>query len=119
MPKDKIGPWQALRDIFREAIVRGQLPALGVLLVLVIVAARLDPKDLSEIVKEVVHHALYLHLLGWLLWLLTVILWFYSARRERKFLMDEVRRLAKERTEWQRMALGKEEVKSSGGTSNG
>ena len=119
MPNYRIGPWQALRDIFREAIVRGQLPVLGALLVAVIIAIKLEPKDLSEIVQEALRHLLYLHLLGWLLWVLTVIVWFFSARHERKFLMDEIRRLAKERTEWQRMALGKGEVRSSGGTSSG
>lgn len=105
---------QAFRDIFIAAINRGQLLTAILGLFLIVVVWRLPQEDLSGFVRMVIESLISGHLLGYVLFVLTLTGWFVNSRRLRTIASKEQKRIGDEKTELQKATgLGKK-VRSSG-----
>jgi hypothetical protein len=104
--------WQMFRDIFVTAINKGQLPATILGLLLVIFAIRMPIEDLKQFALLVVQQLTSGYLFGYFMFIITLLGWFFHAKRLRRRSFEEHERIGKEKSELQKTALpGK--VKSS------
>jgi len=98
---------QAARDIFVAAINKGQLPVLGIILVILLMLYRMPPQDITAVAQKALDHLISLELLGYLLSLLTIVGWFLHARYLRREQTKEYDRIGREKSEAQNKAAGK------------
>lgn len=108
----KVTMWEMLRDIFVNATNKGQLPAAILGLLLVIYFIRMPVDDLKQLGSNVVEYLKTGYLLGYFLFIITLLGWFYHAKRLRRSASREQDRIGNEKTNLQKKKLpGK--VKSS------
>jgi hypothetical protein len=104
---------QAFRDIVVEAIRKGQLLALAVASILIILVARMPPDKLFEVWQQIFSALHEEWFLSYILNLVLLLLMFYYTRRQRQYYEAEIERIAAERNQTQQNAGVK--VKSSKG----
>lgn len=90
--------WGFLRDVFLAAIGRGQLVVATIGLLVIIIFLRLETKKLTEFVFLVYSDFKDIYLLGWILFFVSLIAWFYSNRFQRRSYAREMDRIGKEKT---------------------
>jgi len=108
-PKPRTGvTWaQAARDVFIAAINKGQLPILGIILIVLLVVWRMPPDDLVHLTNEVVNDLASRELLGYAISLIFCIGWYFHARWMRRDFSQEYERIGREKSEAQSKAAGK------------
>lgn len=108
----KVTIWEMFRDIFVNATNKGQLPATILGLLFVIYFIRMPVEDLKQLGSNVVEYLKSGYLLGYFLFIITVLGWFYHAKRLRRTATKEQERIGNEKTTLQKKHLpGK--IKSS------
>ncbi|RAP57346.1 hypothetical protein [Oleiagrimonas sp. MCCC 1A03011] len=105
---EKVTWAQAFRDIIIAAMNKGQLIPVLLGLALLIWMVRVSPDELSKFgyrcVELIVHH----HVLGYVLWIMTLLGWVMHARFAKGTTDAESSRIGKEKTALQeRIAGGK------------
>jgi hypothetical protein len=99
--------WGMIRDIFIASLNKGQFPIAVFGIVLIILVAKLPSSDASKLLFELVQLFKEMHLLGWLLSFVFLILWYLNARKLRKFHTFEITRISQEKKELQETLIGK------------
>ncbi len=108
----KVTVWECVRDVLIHAINKGQLPAAAVALILIIVALRLPPDKLGQLVDVVVNWHYGLSLIGYLIAIVVLVAWLWHHRWCRGVQQREMDRLVEERNFWQGKVMG-EPMRSS------
>jgi hypothetical protein len=111
-PKAKVGLFQMMRDVFLASIAKGQFPIAIFGCALIIMVFRMPPEDLTKLAFRLVEAAERRATFGYVLFVLTLGLWFVHSRFQRRKYGDEVARVSHERNECQKKLLGNK-VKSS------
>ncbi len=89
----KVSVAQACRDVIITAINKGQLPFVIVGAVVVILAWKVPPEEVTPLVKWVFEKLSTWSLLGYSLFVVTVFLWYFHAQRVRRELSKELEAL--------------------------
>lgn len=98
---------QAFRDIIVGAMNKGQLLPVTLALVLLLIVARMDPKDLPSLGIKVLE-LLHAHeMIGYGLWAATVVGWVVHARFVKGTTDAESGRIGKEKTGLQEQLAGR------------
>lgn len=75
---------QAVRDVLNTAMNRGQLPLLFILLCCFLVLYRLPQEELSHLVFKIFQGLKDGHLIGYVLAVLILIVWYWDGRKIRR-----------------------------------
>lgn len=111
--RPKVGFYHMMRDIFVTAINKGQFVTALLGLILLVVFFRLPVNDLSNIVKDVIDNLKNGVLLGYLLFIFSLIGWYIHAKRSRTIATLEEKRIGNEKSKLQEKAgLGNKVVSS-------
>lgn len=97
--------FQMLRDVLVASLNRGQFPVAIMGLIVVIAICRMPPADLSRLIFRLVDAAEAHEYGGYVLSLIITVGWAIHARRQRREMAAEVRRLSEQRNRLQEMAL--------------
>lgn len=104
--------WQMFSNIFVAAINKGQLPTAISGLLLVIFFIKLPASDLKDFMLKALSELKNGYLLGYFLFIITGLGWFFYSKRLRRIAYNEQERIGKEKSELQKVGLpGK--IKSS------
>ena len=101
----------AIRDVFCHAISKGQLPILIVGAIILVSLWRLPAKDLTTFWTEVFRLVEKGYLIGYILFVGTIIAWHFHSKWQRRTMGNELHRVADERTALQQKLVP--EIKSS------
>ncbi|BCO32863.1 hypothetical protein TspCOW1_29660 [Thiohalobacter sp. COW1] len=105
-PQPKVTWAQAFRDIVIAAMNRGQLLLLMVVAVVIIPVWKMTPEESSRLVFDVLENLKNGSILGYILFVSTVLGWFFHARAMRRIYSNEYRRIGKEKSAIQSKAAG-------------
>lgn len=98
---------QAVRDVLLSAMARGQLPLLGLLALVAMIVAKFPEERLVSLVERLFELWTKGDSLGWAAWAATVLGWIVYARISRKLFQLELDRVAREKSELQKLLNGK------------
>lgn len=87
-PQDPIGFNHMVRDVLVAAINKGQLLPIIFGIILFAMILKIPGNDLAEIAREILKHLITLHLVGYALFFLILILWARSSRATRQDLLS-------------------------------
>lgn len=96
----------ATRDMVVTSINKGQLPILGVLAIVLSVAWRLPEDRLAKLVEDIFASLNSGELIGYTLFVVTLIAWYFHSRYMRKTFSKEYERIGKEKSNLQSSAAG-------------
>jgi len=102
----KVNFWKFLRDVLLASMSKGQLPAATLSLIFIIMILKMPSEDVSKLVFSLFEWLREGMLLGYALFVLTLAGWAFHAKYQRRLQSREIDRLADERNEWQKKALG-------------
>ncbi len=103
--RTEIDFWTMVRDVLVTSINRGQLPQATTALVFIVLVVRMPRADVSKLVFSVIDGLANWSLVGWFAAGVTIILWYWHVRLQRRWWSPEMSRVSKERTKWQKRAL--------------
>lgn len=95
---------QSFRDIIVTAMNRGQLPILAVCAIFFILIYKLDANQAFQLLNNFITELKSFYIVGWILWLLTIIMWFLYSKRIRKDFSTEMKRVEIEKSKAQAKA---------------
>jgi hypothetical protein len=98
---------QAFRDIFVAALNKGQLLPVTMALALLIWIARMDSSDLPKVYYDFRALLLRHEMIGYVLWIITLIAWVIHARFVKGTTDAESGRIGKEKTGLQEQLAGR------------
>ncbi len=98
---------QAFRDMVNNAMNRGQLLGLGVLFIVILILFRSPKEKIGMLLADIYSDLLQGYLIGYILWLLTVIVWWYHVKTIRSELSKEYKRMGTEKSNLQKKAADK------------
>jgi hypothetical protein len=96
--------WGAASSIMIAAINRGQFPFALAALVLIVIILRLPQEDVSALAHQLIELVERMHILGFIAFGLTAILWYVHARWQREAISSEFEEIVKERDYFQKAA---------------
>jgi hypothetical protein len=108
----KIGFFHMLRDVLVRSIDKGQFPLALFGLILIIGLIKMPGGEVSRLAFEVLANLKSFGVLGYILWLLTIIGWVAHYRTVRWVDKFEVKRISEARDTVQREALGDRVISS-------
>jgi hypothetical protein len=103
---------QAIRDVLIASMNKGQFPLALVGAIIIISIIKMPQNDVSKLVFSVIDLLVEGYMLGYLLFLSTVLLWFIHAKFQRRTFSSEIERMAEEKNRVQQQNLGRD-LKSS------
>jgi len=89
---------QAVRDVLVTAINRGQLPALGVIAIVLTLLWRMPESDISTLVFDLLDTLKKWQTTGYVLFLLCLFFWYIHVKHLRKAFSEEMRRVGREKS---------------------
>lgn len=92
---------QAVRDIFVTSMNRGQLPALGVIAILLVLVSKMPPEDAGNLLREIFAAVRAGDLWGYILCVGSLGGWFFHAKAMRKEFSEEALRIGRAKSELQ------------------
>jgi len=101
----KLNLWAAIRDILIASINKGQLPLAGVILFLLILAAKMPSEQAGKLLFELLGLFVKGYLLGWVLFVVTLFSWFIHVKIQRKTITNEMSRIGDEKTQLQKKLI--------------
>lgn len=104
---------QAIRDVLIASMNKGQFPLALVGLIIIISIIKMPPDDVSKLVFSITDMLINGYILGYLLFLVTVISWFIHAKLQRRIFSSEIERMAEEKSTIQQTVLRGNNLKSS------
>jgi hypothetical protein len=113
-PQSNIGFNQMLRDVLIASMNKGQFPLALSALIFVVLILKMPQQDVSTLVFRLLDAAEAKKLLGWILAVIMVAIWYLHTRSLRRWCAAELERVSGERNSLQRKTLGNGLVKSSG-----
>lgn len=99
--------WGMLRDIFVASLNKGQFPIAIVGAVMIILLVKMPLEASTKLVFELLKLFKSLHLLGWGLFLLTTIGWYFNSKKLRRIHSLEMSRVSVEKKELQETLIGR------------
>ncbi len=110
-PRSNYNPYQpniaaAVRDVLLASINKGQFPVATVCLVLLGLIWKMPAESAGEIAKEVLKLLENFHILGWILGVVGILLWYFDSKKFRSFHAIEMDRVSDEKKELQERLLG-------------
>lgn len=101
-PNQQTVTWaHAFRDIFITAMNRGQLPILSVCGIVFILIYKLDANQAFQLLNSFITEFKNFSISGWVLWILTIIAWFFHSKKVRKDFSAEMMRVGREKSKAQ------------------
>ncbi len=82
-----------------------QLPQATLALVVITVVVKMPRDDVTKLVREILSKLADWSLAGWLIASLTIIVWAWHARSQRRWWTSEMQRVSDERNKYQERAL--------------
>lgn len=104
--KESAGFYQAIRDVLIESMRRGQFPTALVGLIVIVILIKMPGEDVSTLAFKVLDHFEKGVLVGWGLWIVTIVAWAIHGRYQRRTIAGEMMRIAEERNRLQERGLG-------------
>lgn len=101
-----------IRDVLVQSMGKGLFLPACIFILLFTALIRMPQEDVSKLVFETLDGIKSKYLLGYLLAFVLACGWAFQAKWQRRFLGDEVNRLAEERTKLQKV-LGEKHIESS------
>ncbi len=105
--------WGMVQIVLITAINKGQLPAAGLTIVAIVLAVKIPPQEIGKIVSQLFDMVVLGNFVGYILFLMTLLLWYLHNKRERHRSETELRRVSWERDKFQRLVLGDKLIESS------
>ncbi|MCC5806349.1 MAG: hypothetical protein JJU00_08470 [Opitutales bacterium] len=99
----RINAWTFLRDVFVRAIDRGQLPLLLIGSAFLIVLWRLPEEQLLPLMEKIIALLASGRILGYVLFILTLVAWVVHASLMRRAAHHEHHRIGREKSEMQEL----------------
>ena len=93
---------------------KGQFPLAIAGLIVIVMILKMPGDQVSQLMFTIIEKLERGHLLGYALFVATVVGWFFHARHQRRIIDAEVTRLSNERTRLQRAHLGARVESSEG-----
>ncbi len=103
---EKVTIWQMIRDVLIEAMKRGQLLPAGVMLLVLIVAAKYPSNGLPSLLSAIYKVLLDTYLIGYIGFVVLAFLWYTLARKSREAHKREYERLGNEKSRLQELITG-------------
>ncbi len=97
---------QAVRDVLIASMRYAQFPFAMLGLLAGIIIWRMPPDDLSKLLFRLIEDFENGSLLGYALFGLAIIGWFYTVRRQRKLIASEMDRIGEQKSKLQEQLLG-------------
>lgn len=95
---------QAVRDITNQAINRGQLPVLGIIVILLMLIWKMPQEQVGTFVMELLAAFRTNEILGWFFSVILALGWFFHARIMRRLYSLEFERIGREKSSAQSKA---------------
>lgn len=89
----KVSIAQAVRDVIITSINRGQFPFVLLGCIAVILTIKIPESEVVPLINSTFNQLSELSLIGYVLWVLTVFLWYFHAQRVRRELSGELEAL--------------------------
>jgi len=99
--------WGMIQNISIASLNKGQFPIAMVTILLLILIIKLPPEDASKLLFDILELLKSMHILGWILSLISLVAWYLNTKHIRKIHVIEVNRIAEEKKELQQQLLGK------------
>lgn len=110
MATQKIGFWHAIRDMVIAAMNTGQLPALGLLAIVLVILVRMPQQEVGSLMFSLVNsHGV----LGWIVAIAVLIGCSIHSRYQRKVHTNEMTRIGNEKSALQAELLGMKAISSA------
>ena len=93
--------WGALESVVNNSIRAGQLPLMGLIIILGISLVRMPPEDITKFYTDTFNTLTSWYILGWSLFIFTTVGWFITARKSRRVYAKEINRISQEKKELQ------------------
>ncbi len=108
----KVGFWHMARDVLVSSMNKGHFPLALLGVIFMIMVIKMPSADVSKLVFRVFDGLEEGRLVGYLASVMLLFGWAYHSRWQRRIINDEMKRISRERTEYQERAL-KEGLSSS------
>lgn len=102
-----LGPWDAIERIGVRAIDRAQVIPVGLTAIVIVIFYRLPAEEIGPIVEKTLNGLADFQLLGWALFVLTIIGWSLNVRFLRSISWREHDRIGREKTKVQELLAEK------------
>ena len=93
--------WEMIRDVLIASFNKGQFPAVVVALILLACVLKMPPADVSKFAFEVLKELKEYHLVGDFLSVALIFAWFLHAKFQRRYHLNEIKRISEERNRLQ------------------
>ena len=97
--------WDVLRDVLLACTNKGQLPLIMGGVLLAIPLLRMPAQDASRFMFEFLSDIREARIVGYVLFVLTLVGWYLHARLQRRTIHDEIQRISRERSRLQQREL--------------
>lgn len=101
----KIGFNQMLRDVLIASMNKGQFPLAIIGLIVMFALYKMPAEDVSKLVFNYFQFFTANSMLGYGLFALTLAGWFFHAKWQRRKIAEEMERIGKEKSKWQKDKL--------------
>lgn len=95
----------AFRDVLVASLNKGQFPIAVVLVIFIIIFWRLPATDLKSILEDFLNRFESNYIFGWVLFVITLLGWYFHNRYVRKVHLNEINRILQEKQDLQGLLL--------------
>lgn len=103
----KIGFFHMMRDVLVQSMGKGLFLPACIFILILTALIKMPQEDVSKLAFETLNGIKSIYLLGWLLSFVLACGWAFHAKWQRRVLGDEVKRIADERTQLQKLLVDK------------
>lgn len=105
--------WGMLQIVLIAAINKGQLPGTCFTIVAIVLAIRVPRQEIAKVISQMFDIVVLGNFVGYILFFVSLSLWYLHNKRERRISENELRRVSRERDKFQRQVLGDKLIESS------
>lgn len=97
----QINIWAFFRDTLIASMNKGQLPLMGVMLIILVLVLKLNTEESASILNKMIDLLVKGRIAGYALLGITLVGWFVHIKVQRRIFHNEIDRLSEERTKLQ------------------
>ena len=105
--------WRFARDVVFQTMNRGLFLPLLLFLIIALYFYRYPAQELPYLTDKFILGLKEWWLVGYLLFIFTIVVWGVHSKLQRRTIADELKRISKERDKLQELQLGRKLIKSS------
>lgn len=105
--------WYMMNNVLLASLNRGQFIAAAVFFIVLVAIVKMPSEDVAKLAMSVKQDIRDGYLVGYIWALFSTVAWYLQVRIQRKMMINELKRMSRERDIAQEKLIGKEHVQSS------